>query len=77
MEGLPILDYTPQTLLGIVILLILFGRLVPYTVVKQLREENAFLRSTVEKEQAAREEEQKTGRVVRHFFEGLSRGADL
>lgn len=76
-EGVPILDYAPSTLLGICVLLVFFGRLVPYRAVKQLLDENAFLRSTNEKQAEALAEAQATAKVVQHFFEGLSRGADL
>jgi hypothetical protein len=71
MDGVPILDYTPEGLLGLVVVLILFGVLVPYRVVKQLLEEIAHLRSALGKSQDALIEEQKTGQVVRRFFEGL------
>lgn len=76
-NGVPILDYTPQTLLGITILSLLFGWIVPYRVVKQLLARIAYLESALEKEQIARAEDQETSRVVRHFFNSLSRGADL
>lgn len=69
-NGVPILDYTPQTLLGITILSLLFGWIVPYRVVKQLLARIAYLESALSKEQ-------ETNQVVRHFFDGLSRGADL
>lgn len=71
MDGIPILDYTPEGLLGLVVVLILFGVLVPARVLKQKDTENAFLKSALEKAQQALAEEQKTGEVVRHFFEGL------
>lgn len=77
LEGIPILDYAPGTLLGIGILLIFFDRLVPYRAVKRLLDENAYLRSTNEKQAAALEEAQATAKVVRHFFESLDKAADL
>jgi len=72
MEGLPILDYAPSTLLGVGVLMVFFGLLVPYRVVKQLLDRISYLESALEKSQSALAEEQKTGEVVRHFFEGLS-----
>ena len=39
MEGLPLLDYAPGTLLGIGVLLIFFGKLVPWPSVKRDREQ--------------------------------------
>lgn len=71
---MPILDYTPETLLGVVVVLIFLGWLVPYRVVKQYQERIAFLESALTKTQDALTEEQKTGEVVRHFFDGLNRG---
>jgi hypothetical protein len=72
MDGFPIFDYTPAGLLGLVVLLTLFGRFgyLP-TALKSLKEENAHLRAANEKLLAALESEQKTGEVVRRFFEGL------
>lgn len=72
MEGIPILDYAPPTLLGIAVLMVFLGLLVPYRVVKQHLERIQFLESALAKAQEALEEEQKTGKVVRHFFEGLN-----
>lgn len=71
MDGIPILDYTPEGLLGLVVVLILFGVLVPYRVVKQLLEQNAYLKSALDKCLEALAEEQKTGKVVRRLFERL------
>lgn len=71
MDGVPILDYTPEGLLGLVVVLILFGVLVPARIVKSKDAEIAHLRSALDKSQDALKEEQKTGEVVRHFFEGL------
>lgn len=76
LTGIPILDYTPETLLGVTVVMIFFGLLVPYRVVKQLHERIAFLESALSKEQAALSEEQETSKVVRHFMDGLSRGMD-
>lgn len=73
-SGVPILDYTPQTLLGVGIVMMFLGWLVPYRTVKQLLERIAYLESALSKEQAARAEELETSKVVRHFFDGLSRG---
>lgn len=75
-EGVPILDYAPSTLLGICVLLILFGRLVPYRAVKQILDENQFLRSTNTKQAEALEEAQALSKVVRHLLGDLHRGAD-
>lgn len=75
MDGLPILDYAPGTLLGIGVLLVFFGRLVPYTTVKQLLEEIKYLRSTNAKQAEALEEAQATNKIVRLVFEELGRGA--
>lgn len=74
LNGVPILDYTPQTLLGITILSLLFGWIVPYRVVKQLLARIAYLESALSKEQQANQE---TGQVVRNFFDSLTKGADL
>lgn len=76
MEHVPVLDYTPEGLLGIVVALIFFGVLVPYRTVKQYLARIAYLESALAKTQEALAEEQKTGAVVRHFFDGLSRGVD-
>ena len=42
-DGVPVLDFTPVGLLGLVIVLIIFGKLVPITQVKQEREAQAKL----------------------------------
>ncbi|MFI5426044.1 hypothetical protein [Aeromicrobium sp. UC242_57] len=76
LTNIPIGDYTPEGLLGLVVLFIFIGWLVPYRVVKQLHERIAFLESALSKEQAALSEEQETGKVIRHFIDGLSRGLD-
>lgn len=71
-DGWPIFDYTPAGILGLVVLLVLFGRFGYLPVaLKPLREENAHLRAANEKLLAALESEQQMGRVVRRFFEGL------
>lgn len=75
--GVPILDYTPQTLLGITVLSVLFGWLVPARSVKQVNDENRILRTTNATLVEALAEANETSKVVRHFFDGLSRGADL
>lgn len=72
MDSFPIIDYAPSTLVGIFVLMVFFGALVPWRVVKQLNTRIAHLESTVDRLQDALEEEQKTGQVVRHFFEGLN-----
>lgn len=71
MEVFPIFDYSAQTLLGIVVLCIVFGLLVPIRTVRQLLQRIAYLESALDKSQEALKEEQRTGAVVRHFFEGL------
>lgn len=72
-EGIPIGDYAPETLLGIGVVLIFLGLLVPYRFVKTLLERIEHLESANAKLTDALKEEQETGRVVRHFFEGLNR----
>lgn len=42
-DGIPVLDYTAETLLGIVVLLVFIGRLVPAWYVKQLENRVASL----------------------------------
>jgi len=76
MDGLPVLDYTPEGLLGLVVLLILFGRLVPYTVVKAKDAEIASWKAAFQNEQTAHAEtiaqrgvEQKALEPVRRVFE--------
>ncbi len=71
-DGWPIFDYTPAGILGLVVLLVLFGRFgyLPIAL-KPLREENAYLRASNEKLLAALENEQLMGKAVRRFFEGL------
>jgi hypothetical protein len=73
--GLPVLDYAPQTLLGVAVLFIFAGWLVPYRTVKEKDARIAYLEGALTTTQAALAEEQKTGKVVRHFFEGLGQGA--
>lgn len=74
----PILDYTPATLLGLGIALILLGYLVPARSVKSKDDEIAYLRSALSTEQAAHQETLKqnsdlleTNRLVRSFFAAL------
>lgn len=55
-DGLPIFDYSAQTLLGIAVLMILLGWLVPKATMKPLREENAYLKSALETLQTAHNE---------------------
>ena len=42
-DGIPVLDFTPPALLGLVIALIVFGKLVPIAWIKQEREAHARL----------------------------------
>lgn len=42
-DGIPVLDFTPPALLGLVIALIIFGKLVPIAWIKQEREAHARL----------------------------------
>lgn len=92
LDGVPVFDYAPTTLLGIAILLLFLGKLAPWPVIRDKNERIAYLESALAKsleanavkdqaliaEQAARaetsrqlSEEQKTGEVVRRFFDGL------
>lgn len=81
MQGFPILDYAPSTLLGIGVLLVFFGLLVPYRTVKQLLARIAYLESALTKEQAAHSEtirqntdNLETNRLVRAVFDSLGQG---
>lgn len=49
LDGVPVFDYAPSTLLGIGVLMLLMGRLVPWTVVKDKNAQNAKLESAVAK----------------------------
>ena len=49
MDGVPILDYTPEGLLGLFFVLIFFGRMAPWPTIKQLYQRIAFLESSIEK----------------------------
>lgn len=72
MDGIPILDYTPATLLGVLILMLLAGKgIVPASSLKMYIEQNAYLRSALEKSQEALAEEQKTTEIVRRVFGDL------
>lgn len=53
------------------------GLLVPRSALDDQIAEKETWRTAYEKSEEARGEESKTGLVVRHFFESLSRGADL
>lgn len=72
MDSFPIIDYAPGTLVGVFVLCVCFGVLVPWRVVKQYLAQIKFLQDENKQLRAALEEEQKTGKVVRHFFEGLN-----
>ena len=78
LSGLQLVNYAPGTLLGICVLLVLTGHLVPSRTVKQaLQDKDArikHLESALDKSEAARSEERETSKVVRHFFDGLSGG---
>lgn len=83
MDGLPILDYTPETLLGIGVLAIMFGWLVPLRAVKQLLQRIAYLESALEKEQAAHAETVRqngelleTNSLVKAVFTALERAVE-
>lgn len=83
MDGFPILDYTPATLLGIGVLLVLLGGLVPSRSIKPMREEIAYLRSALQKEQQAHAETVRqngelleTNKLVRAVFESLERAVE-
>lgn len=83
MEGITLVDYTQSTLIGIFIVLIAFGRLVPWSIVRDKNERIAHLESALDKsldaisiEQAAHSEtrrmlneERRTGEIVRRVFE--------
>ena len=74
-EGIPILDYTPETLVGVTILALIFGWLVPYRAVKLKDEEIAVLRSTNAKLVDSLSEHDETLKVYRRLFGSLETGA--
>lgn len=76
LTDIPIGDYTPEGLLGLVVLFIFIGWLVPYRVVKEKDQRIAYLESALSKEQATNAERLETDKVVRHFIDGLSRGIE-
>lgn len=80
MQGLPILDYAPSTLLGVGTLMVFFGLLVPYRTVKQLLQRIEYLESALAKEQAAHAETiaqnsdyQETTKLARATWQALVR----
>jgi hypothetical protein len=54
LDGIPVLTYTPQALLGIAVLLVLFGLLVPRKVLLDKEKESERWRKAYEAERDAR-----------------------